>query len=200
MFEQDRTVNLFPVPVWAFALTAHDAEAIAGKARDAVETLRAEDKAAGAGAWRSGDRLHTQPAFLVLNGLIKEAAEAVLAKLQVEHGGFRVSALWAAALPPGAASEATAAAAPVAEQASLAGVYSLAAPEPGDTIAFADLRPALRLNGARATEPNPYTARNATISLPPRTLLLFPAWLGYQLSPGTAEAERITLGFTIDLD
>ncbi len=196
MFEQDRTVNLFPVPAWAFALTAHDAEAIAGTALDAVATLKAESKAAGEGAWRSGDRLHTQPAFLVLNGLIKEAAEAVLAKIQVAHGGFQVSALWATAVPPGATPEAT----PAAPGSGLAGVYSLAAPEPGDTVAFADVRPAFTLNGARVTQPNPYTARNASISLPPRTLLLFPAWLGYQVSPGTVQDERISLGFTIDLD
>ena len=192
MFADHRVVNLFPTPVWAHTLTPDDAGSVNRKALDAIQSLGAGPEA----SWQSEPTLHRLPEFLVLSGFVKEAAQNVLGHLKIEAETLRIDALWASAVPPGAAPPAV----PDSPgEVSLCGVYSVTAPEDGDAIAFFDTRPVLELGGGRLTEPGPYTARTAAVSVTSGTLLVFPAWLGYALSAQPAVSGRVTLGFAVSL-
>ena len=192
MFADHRVVNLFPTPVWAHTLGPEDAGTVNRKALDALQSL-------GAGSsdpWQSEPTLHRLPEFLVLSGFVKEAAQNVLGHLKIDAEALQIDALWATAVPPGAAPPAVP---DIPGEASLCGVYTVAAPEAGDAIGFFDARPELKLGSGRLTEPGPHTARTATVSVTAGTLLVFPAWLGYAVSPTPADSGRVTLGFAISL-
>jgi uncharacterized protein (TIGR02466 family) len=200
MFADAKIVNLFPTAIWAHTLTPEDAETVNRKTLDAIETLKAESPARASGeAWRTERRLHTQPEFLVIAGLIKDAADGVLGKLQVEAGGVKLDGLWATVVPQGATGSASGGEKAANPAASLSGVYLAAAPGGSDGVTFDDPKPGLNLEGATVVQPNAYTARNASLALKAGTLLVFPAWLAHSVSPGTAEGERITLSFDITL-
>lgn len=192
MFADHRVVNLFPTPVWAHTLVAEDAGTVNRKALDALQSLGA----GSSGPWQSEPTLHRLPEFLVLSGFVKEAAQNVLGHLKIEAEAVAIDALWATVVPPGGAAPVSP---DVPEQASLCGIYSVAAPEAGDAIALFDVRPELKLGGARVTEPGPHTARTATVSVSAGTLLVFPAWLGYAISTEPVESNRVTLGFAVSL-
>jgi uncharacterized protein (TIGR02466 family) len=204
MFADAKIVNLFPTAIWAHTLTPEDAETVSRKTLDAIETLKAESPArASDEAWQTERKLHTQPEFLVIAGLIKDAVEGVLGKLQAEAGNVTIDGLWATVVPPGATGSASGGASgdekAANRAASLSGVYLAAAPGGSDGVTFDDPKPGLNLEGATAVQPNAYTARNASLALQAGTLLVFPAWLAHGVSPGTAEGERITLSFDITL-
>ncbi len=191
MFADHRVVNLFPTPVWAHTLEPQDVETVNRKALDSLQSL-----GAGSAPWQSEPTLHLLPEFMVLSSFVKEAARSVLGNLKVEAQDVRIDALWATVVPGGGAPPA---APDIPDEASLCGVYSVAAPEGGDAITFFDARPELRLGGGRLTEPGPHTARTAMVSVTAGTLLAFPAWLGYAVSPEPAESDRVTFGFAVSL-
>ena len=194
MFADHRVVNLFPTPVWAHSLDPKDHETVNRKALDALQSLGA---GSASSPWQSEPTLHRMPEFLVLSGFIKQAAQNVLDHLKVEAGAVRIETLWATVVPRGAVPPA---APDIPGEASLCGIYAVAAPEGGDAITFFDARPELRLGGARLTEPGPHTARTATVSVTAGTLLVFPAWLGCAASPEPVDGERVILEFAISLD
>jgi hypothetical protein len=184
MFENASIMKLFPIPVWAHALKAEDAEAVNENTLAAIEPLKA--KAAShlpAGApWQSSGDLHGVPEFEGLCGFIRGAAYGALQSLEASLESIEIVSCWADVVPKGAVPEAWSGDA----HAALGGIYCVRAGEPDSA-------------GLVYAKPNRYNSRNATVAAVGGTLIVFPAWLGHSFAPNAAEEDRITVGFRISV-
>lgn len=193
MFEKATIVNMFPIPVWAHALKAEDAEAVNRSALEAIEHLQAAANQPPQGApWQSADDLHGLPELEALVGFIRGAAQGVLQNLQARCKGFRIASCWADVAPKGASPEGRSAGA----EAVLAGIYCVKAGE-GGSVVFHDPKPRPAGPVLEFAKPTPYNARNATVLAPAGTLLVFPAWLDHAVAPNAAAEDCVTVGFQI---
>ena len=79
----------------------------------------------------------------------------------------------------------------------MSGVYYLRAGPGADAIVFHDPRPQTNIIMPRYDTPNAYNSRRGTVTIAPRTLILFPAWLSHSVPPNGSDHERVSLSFNL---
>lgn len=187
-FRSVRALQLFPTLVFQAALD--DPEALLAPLLARIRTLRA---GAPPGAWQSAPDLHRDPGFAALVARAEAAVRTANHALHYVVEGFRLTGMWANALPAGEHH-------PVHTHANnfWSGVVLLATDDPDARLVFEHPNPAARVVLPTRAELNPANATSWTVPAEVGVLTLFPSWLPHHVGP-VRRGERVSIAFNVVL-
>jgi uncharacterized protein (TIGR02466 family) len=142
--------------------------------------------------WQTEQTLHEVPEFADLVGLVLDATDDVLEKMEAEHEGFCLTACWANINPKGAFHV------PHHHPNNfLSGVYYLKTQEGADSITFHDPRPSVETIAPRYRNTNRFNAMEHAIPVRTGRIVIFPSWLVHSVRGNMSDEIRISISFNI---
>lgn len=194
MFTESNIVNLFPIPVWVHTLGAEEAASVNQSALALLDAIRAEKPDIAPGQhWQTPNDLQNRPELEALNGHVNTATSAILDHLQVEYGAFLITGCWASVMPKGSSAQRS----HTHPNNFLSGVYYVKTPAGGDSIVFHDPKAQTNIIAPRVKQANEHNSRNATLSVEPGTLVMFPAWLPHSVGGNDGDGDRVSISFNV---
>jgi uncharacterized protein (TIGR02466 family) len=186
-FRSVRALQLFPTLVFQAAVPAPE---------DLVPPLLGRIRAlrgAATGAWQSAPDLHRDPVFAPLVDHVHAAVRTAHHALHYVVEGFRLTGMWANALPAGEHH-------PVHTHANnyWSGVILLACDDRDARLTFLHPNPAARVLLPTRSELNPANSTSWSVPTEVGVLTLFPSWLEHHVAP-VRRGERLSVAFNVVL-
>lgn len=193
MFSSTEVKDIFPTPIWVADLPVEKAKSFNDQLRRQIYDLTEPRPEIPIGStWQTEPLLHRRSEFAEFSNMVKQAAKAALAFLQVEHSGFDITGCWANINPKGGLNSAH-----THPNNYLSGVYYVSLPEGKGQITFADPRPQSMTMMPTTRQWNKYVGNEIKLDVKEGRFVLFPSWLVHSVPVNRSEEHRISISYNI---
>ena len=191
--EASDVIPMFPTLVWKIQLKAKLRDALDARILAALQKMRRDLPALGAGAgWQSEQTLHQREEFRDLVSCVGHAAKSVLRFLRVGHDAIEITGCWATVLAKGAMHKAHS-----HPNNYLSGVYYVRTHPGADTINFRDPRNQTGVIRPPVAELTAENTDQVVVKVRNGTLLMFPSYLEHSVDANMSENARISISFNL---
>ena len=192
-FQEPDVLRMFPSFVWKAQLRPE----ICGPLNERIMQTLGAIGAPLAGlepgeSWQSEHGLHELDRFREVVDCVNEAAESVLAYLEIAHKGFAVTGCWANVNAPGAGHRLHS-----HPNNYLSGVSYVRTHQGADTINFLDPRPQAGIIRPPVAALTAENTEQVVVTVGDGMLLMFPAWLQHSVDANTSDKTRVSISFNV---
>jgi len=185
--------EIFPTPVWVVDLRRRVHEPLNASLLSTIEELISPRQPIPIGStWQSDPVLHTLDGFREFTSIVCEAAQGIIAFLDLDAGAFEITGCWANINPTGALNSNH-----CHPNNFLSGVYYVSVPKGTGRIEFADPRPQAAVIFPPVKRWNRFNGNKVTLEAKEGRLIIFPAWLSHSVPVNRGRHERVSLSFNI---
>lgn len=193
MFSSTEVKDIFPTPIWVADLPADKARTFNAELKRVIYELTEPRREIPLGTtWQTEPMLHKREEFAEFAHMVKQAAKAALAFLQIQHSGFDITGCWANINPRGGLNSAH-----THPNNYLSGVYYVSLPEEKGQIMFGDPRPQSMTMMPTTKQWNKYIGNEIRLDVKEGRFVLFPAWLVHSVPVNRSEDHRISISYNI---
>ncbi len=193
MFQNKRSIPLFPTTVWAFQVPTAVAGRLNREITEKLDQLVAASPARNKPFLQTAHDLHTLPEMEELNGYFMGAVDEVIALLAPQYKEMEITGCWGNIHPADRLHRAHS-----HPNNYLSAVYYVAVPPQGNQIVFLDPRIQNYILTPAVSQSNAYNSEHLFFEVAEGMLILFPSWLVHSVPAGESDARRISIAYNVN--
>jgi uncharacterized protein (TIGR02466 family) len=193
MFQNKKTIPLFPTTVWAFKIPAEAADRIKRDITAKMDELVAAAPRTNNTFLQTEHDFHTLAEMQELMGYFTEAVGEVIGALAPKYKELEITGCWANVHPANSLHRAHS-----HPNNFLSAVYYVTVPPEGNQIAFFDPRMQHYILTPAVAQSNAYNSEHLFFEVEEGMLILFPSWLVHSVPAGEGSASRVSIAFNLN--